>query len=94
MEDLQKQFDAQSKALDGVRSALDSELAHTDVVAAATLRMEERDVYAGLARISAQLLSENTEDAVREYDALVEKYGTSSRPRSGKFVRLGYQQII
>ena len=75
MEDLQKQFDAQSKALDGVRSALDSELAHTDVVAAATLRMEERDVYAGLARISAQLLSENTEDAVREYDALVEKYG-------------------
>ena len=64
MEDLQKQFDA-----------LDSELAHTDVVAAATLRMEERDVYAGLARISAQLLSENTEDAVREYDALVEKYG-------------------
>ena len=75
MEDLQKQFDAQSKALDGVRSALDSELAHTDVVAAATLRMEERDVYAGLARISAQLLSENTEDAVRAYDALVEKYG-------------------
>ena len=58
-----------------MRSALDSELAHTDVVAAATLRMEERDVYAGLARISAQLLSENTEDAVREYDALVEKYG-------------------
>ena len=45
------------------------------MVAAATLRMEERDVYAGLARISAQLLSENTEDAVREYDALVEKYG-------------------
>ena len=75
MEDLQAQYDAQSAALDKVRKVLDTELAETDVVSATEQRMEEREVYALLARINAQLLAENREDAKKAYDELVQKYG-------------------
>lgn len=75
MEDLQTQYDAQSAALDKVRKVLDTELAETDVVSATEQRMEEREVYALLARINAQLLAENREDAKKAYDELVQKYG-------------------
>lgn len=75
VEDLQAQFDAQSAALDKVREVLDTELAETDVVGATEQRMEERDVYALLARINAQLLADNPSDAKQAYDELVQKYG-------------------
>lgn len=75
MEDLQEQFDAQSAALDQVREVLDTELAKTDVVGAAEQRMEEREVYALLARINAQLLADNRSDAEQAYEELVEAYG-------------------
>ena len=75
MEDLQTQYDAQSAALDKVRKVLDTELAETDVVSATDQRMKEREVYALLARINAQLLAENREDAKKAYDELVQKYG-------------------
>lgn len=75
VEDLQAQFDAQSAALDKVREVLDTELAETDVVGATEQRMEERDVYALLARINAQLLADNQSDAKQAYDELVQKYG-------------------
>lgn len=74
MEDLQAQYDAQSAALDKVREVLDMELAKTDVVSATEQRMEEREVYASLARINAQLLADNPNEAKQEYDALVQKY--------------------
>lgn len=74
MEDLQTQYDAQSAALDKVRKVLDTELAETDVVSATEQRMEEREVYALLARINAHLLAENREDAKKAYDELVQKY--------------------
>lgn len=75
MEDLQKQYDAINAALDKVRTALDSEMAETDVVGATEQRMEEREVYALLARINAQLLAENTVEAKLAYDELVQTYG-------------------
>lgn len=75
MEDLQKQYDIQSAALDKVREVLDTELAKTDVVGATKQRMEERDVYALLARINAELLAENQTEAQQAYDELVEMYG-------------------
>ncbi|WP_125116077.1 DUF2003 domain-containing protein [Agathobaculum sp. Marseille-P7918] len=75
VEDLQAQFDAQSAALNKVREVLDTELAETDVVGATEQRMEERDVYALLARINAQLLADNLSDAKQAYDELVQKYG-------------------
>lgn len=75
VEDLQAQFDAQSAALNKVREVLDTELAETDVVGATEQRMEERDVYALLARINAQLLADNQSDAKQAYDELVQKYG-------------------
>ena len=75
MEDLQKQYDAINSALDEVRTSLDCELAETDVVSAVKQRMEEREVYALLARINAQLLANNQSDAQQAYDELVEKYG-------------------
>lgn len=75
VEDLQAQFDAQSAALNKVREVLDTELAETDVVGATEQRMEERDVYALLARINAQLLADNPSDAKQAYDELVQKYG-------------------
>ena len=71
VEDLQAQFDALNK----VREVLDTELAETDVVGATEQRMEERDVYALLARINAQLLADNLSDAKQAYDELVQKYG-------------------
>ena len=74
MEDLQAQYDAQSAALDKVREVLDMELAKTDVVSATEQRMEEREVYASLARINAQLLADNPNETKQEYDALVQKY--------------------
>lgn len=75
MEDLQKQFDAISAAIDEVRIVLDCELAETDVVAAVEQRMEEREVYALLARINAQLLADNDAEAKQAYDELVQAYG-------------------
>lgn len=75
VEDLQAQFDAQSAALNKVREVLDTELAETDVVGATEQRMEEREVYALLARINAQLLADNPSDAKQAYDELVQKYG-------------------
>lgn len=75
VEDLQAQFDAQSAALNKVREVLDTELAETDVVGATEQRMEEREVYALLARINAQLLADNQSDAKQAYDELVQKYG-------------------
>jgi len=75
MYDLQKQFDVQSKALDDVRTTLDNELAKTDIVSATRQRMEERDVYARLARVNAHLLTENLEEAEKELAALTEQYG-------------------
>lgn len=74
MEDLQTQYDAQRAVLDKVREVLDTELAKTDVVSATKKRMEEREVYALLARINAQLLAENQDDAKTAYDELVQKY--------------------
>ena len=75
MEDLQKQYDAISAAIDKVRTVLDCELAETDVVAAVEQRMEEREVYALLARINAQLLANNDAEAKQAYDELVQTYG-------------------
>lgn len=75
MEDLQKQYDAISAAIDEVRTVLDCELAETDVVAAVEQRMEEREVYALLARINAQLLANNDAEAKQAYDELVQTYG-------------------
>lgn len=75
VEDLQAQFDAQSAALNKVREVLDTDLAETDVVGATEQRMEEREVYALLARINAQLLADNPSDAKQAYDELVQKYG-------------------
>ena len=75
VEDLQAQFDAQSAALNKVREVLDTKLAETDVVGATEQRMEEREVYALLARINAQLLADNQSDAKQAYDELVQKYG-------------------
>ena len=63
------------QALNKVREVLDTELAETDVVGATEQRMEERDVYALLARINAQLLADNQSDAKQAYDELVQKYG-------------------
>ena len=69
MEDLQAQYDVQSAALDKVRQVLDTEL-----VGATEQRMAEREVYALLARINAQLLADNQTDAKQAYDELVQKY--------------------
>ena len=74
MEDLQAQYDVQSAALDKVREVLDTEMAKTDVVSATQQRMAEREVYALLARINAQLLADNQTDAKQAYDELVQKY--------------------
>ena len=74
VEDLQKQYDALNETLDEVRTLLGNEQAQTDVVSAVEQRMEERDVYASLARINAQLLAGNNSDALAEYQALVSKY--------------------
>ena len=75
MEDLQQQYDALSETLDGVRASLDTELAETDIVAAAEQRMEERAVYALLARINAELLADNWTEARQAYAELVATYG-------------------
>lgn len=74
MEDLQQQFDAINEKLEEVRATLDCELAETDVAAAVTQRMEEREVYALLARINAELLADNEAEAVKAYAELVGKY--------------------
>ena len=57
-----------------VRKGLVTKQSETDVVSATEQRMEEREVYALLARINAQLLAENREDAQKAYDELVQKY--------------------
>ena len=75
MEDLQKQYDAINSALDEVRTSLDCELAETDVVSAVKQRMEEREVYALLAQINAQLLADNQTEAKQVYQQLVDQYG-------------------
>lgn len=75
MADLQAQFDVVNKALDAVREKLACERAKTDIVGASQQRMEERDVYAQLAQISASLLAENTEEAETQLNALQEIYG-------------------
>lgn len=72
--DLQDQFDAQSKALDTVRTVLDTDQATTDVVGATQQRMDERDVYSRLASIYACLYSENYDDAKRLYADLTGTY--------------------
>ena len=74
MEDLQKQFDAINSALDEVRTSLDCELAETDVVSAVKQRMEEREVYALLAQINAQLLADNQTEAKQAYQQLVDQH--------------------
>lgn len=75
MEDLQKQYDAINSALDEVRTSLDCELAETDVVSAVKQRMEEREVYALLAQINAQLQADNQTEAKQAYQQLVDQYG-------------------
>ena len=64
-----------SSALDEVRTSLDCELAETDVVSAVKQRMEEREVYALLAQINAQLLADNQTEAKQAYQQLVDQYG-------------------
>lgn len=75
IDDLQKKLDVQAKALEKVRNSVDLELAETDVAGAVEQRIEEREVYALLAHINAQLLSDNKNEAKAAYNELVEKYG-------------------
>ncbi len=75
IEDLQKQLDVQTKALEHVRTSVDLEQAKTDVAGAVDQRMQERGVYELLAKINASLLSDNKKEAKAAYDKLVEKYG-------------------
>lgn len=75
IEDLQKQLDIQSKAIEKVREIVDLEQAKTDVASAVEQRIQERGVYELLAKINASLLSDNSKEAKAAYDELVEKYG-------------------
>lgn len=74
MADLQAQFDVVNRALDAVREKLACERAKTDIVGASQQRMEERDVYAQLAKISASLLAENIDEAATQLDSLQKIY--------------------
>ena len=75
VEELQTQYDQLTKVVEELRSVVGTDEAQTDIVAATTELAEERDVYAGLARINAQLLAGNDTDAQDAYDELVEAYG-------------------
>ena len=62
VEELQTQYDELTKVVE------------TDIVSAATRLAEEREVYASLARINAQLLAGDYTEAQAEYDKLVAEY--------------------
>lgn len=74
MEDLQKQYDQLSTALDKVRGTLGSELAKTDVAGAAEQRMDELAVYQLLTRIDTLLLEDDIDGAQKAYDELTAAY--------------------
>ncbi len=73
MEALQQQLDEQQKILEELAAGLDTDSA--GLPAAVEDLVEERDAYALLARIHAQLLAENTEEAAAAFDELVQTYG-------------------
>ena len=75
VEDLQKQYDQLTKVVEELRTLIGTDEAQTDIVGAVTQMEEEREVYASLARINAQLLAGNNSDARAEYDTLVSQYG-------------------
>ncbi|MDY3618448.1 hypothetical protein [Agathobaculum sp.] len=75
MEEIQKQLDGMSKALEGVREAIGTEEAETDVVSAARHLVEERDVYAAFANINLLQAEGDLSAAHRAYTALVGQYG-------------------
>ena len=75
VEELQTQYDQLTKVVEELRTLIGTDEAQTDIVGATTRLTEERDVYAALARINAQLLAENNAEAQDEYDELVSEYG-------------------
>ena len=75
VEDLQKQYDHLTIAVEEVRGIIGTEQAKTDIVAATQQLSEERAVSAALARILANLLAGQEEQARREYASLTETYG-------------------
>ena len=75
VEELQIQYDQLTKVVEELRTLIGTDEAQTDIVGAVTQMEEERDVYAILARINAQLLAGNNSDAKAEYDTLVSQYG-------------------
>ena len=74
VEELQTQYDELTKVVEEVRTVIGTEQAKTDIVSAATRLAEEREVYASLARINAQLLAGDYTEAQAEYDKLVAEY--------------------
>lgn len=75
VEELQIQYDQLTKVVEELRTLIGTDEAQTDIVGAVTQMEEEREVYASLARINAQLLAGNNSDARAEYDTLVSQYG-------------------
>lgn len=75
VEELQTQYDELTKVVEEVRTVIGTEQAKTDIVSAATNLAEEREVYASLAHINAQLLAGDYTEAQAEYDKLVSEYG-------------------
>ena len=75
VEELQMQYDELTKVVEEVRAVIGTEQAKTDIVSAATRLAEEREVYASLAHINAQLLAGSQTEAQTEYDKLVTEYG-------------------
>ena len=75
MEDLQKQYDHLMTAVEKVRGIIGTEQAKIDIVSAAQQLSEERTVSVALARVMANLMAEQTEQAMREYESLTETYG-------------------
>lgn len=74
VEELQTQYDELTKVVEEVRTVIGTEQAKTDIVSAATRLAEEREIYASLARINAQLLAGDYTEAQAEYDKLVAEY--------------------
>lgn len=73
MEVLQKQLDEQQKLIDQLGALYDADAA--GLADAAQQSADEHDAYALLARINAQLLAENEQDAQDAYDELVKTFG-------------------
>lgn len=84
MEEIQKQLDGMSKALEGVRQAVGTEEAKTDVVSATRHLAEERDVYAALANINLLQVKGDLSAAHRAYTGLIDQYGEDRLSGSAK----------